>query len=101
MKPRQNTVQEELLHYSIPGVSIGGGVSVGGNVSKFWIFYVKVLKISYFLNPLTELNYARLVRCWFKLLFSTIPISGHALEVKVTDWESLDERFMLQFLKIS
>ena len=45
-----NEVQEELLHY--PRVS----VSIGVGISKMLKFYVKVFKISYFLNPSIDLN---------------------------------------------
>ena len=71
---RLDEVEEELLYY--PGFGVG--------------FDIKVFKISWFLNPVIDLNYIWYDdRYWSKTLFSAIPTPGHDLQVKVTDLEIL------------
>ena len=76
---------------TIPGIGVGGAAAaLVLGFSKFLKFHFKVFKILYFLNPLFDLNYIRSDdRYWFKLLLSTSPIPGHALQVKVMDLEIL------------
>ena len=71
---RLDEVQEELLYYPRHGVWVGAGVGV----SKMLKFYIKVFKSIWYDE-----------RYWSKILFSTIPVPGHDLQIKVTDLEIL------------
>ena len=63
-------------------------------------FYIKVFKISLFLNPMVKLNYIWSDDSyWSKILFSTIPTPGNDLQIKVTDLEILCKSFNLKFLR--
>ena len=51
-------------------------------------FYIKVFKISSFLNPYMDIFYIwHDYRYWSKTLFSSISTPAYDLEVKVTDLE--------------
>ena len=57
-------------------------------LTKMLMFYIKVLKTLYFLNPQMDLVYIWYVyRCWSKILLNSIHIPAHDLEVKITDLE--------------
>ena len=73
---RLDKVQEELLYHP----RLGRWRRQGHCVSKVLKFYVNVFKISYFLNPLIDLNYIWYDdRYWSKNLFRAIPTPGHDL----------------------
>ena len=63
-------------------------ISQGHGLSYYKFYVYVIFKISYFLNPLIDLNYSRYDER-FAISFSISSTPGHDLQVKVTDFDIL------------